>query len=309
MIATLTLNCAIDRTYYVRGFAAGAVHRVARVFDEPGGKGNNVAKVARQLGCEVTASGFIAGRNGAYIEENMKARGIRTAFVPVSGESRVCLNIVDEADGTSTELLEPGPVITEADRARLKATVRELAAKSRVVTMSGSLPPGAPPELYADLIGIVHEEKALAFLDTSGSVLANALTARPDAVKPNDAELAAWAGRASLTEDECVKEALLLSQTIPIVCVTLGSRGAIAVIAGSAYHIKPPSIRAVNPVGCGDAFMAGLAAAATRDISAEECLRLATAAAAANAMSVKAGDADPMRVREFLEQVEVAPLS
>ncbi|GJM70925.1 hypothetical protein HMSSN036_31410 [Paenibacillus macerans] len=50
MITTVTLHAAIDRTYYVDEFSLGQVHRVARQVDEPGGKGNNVAKVIRQLG-------------------------------------------------------------------------------------------------------------------------------------------------------------------------------------------------------------------------------------------------------------------
>lgn len=309
MIATITLNSAIDRTYYVNGFAAGGVHRVARKIDEPGGKGNNVAKVARQLGSDVTASGFTAGGSGAFIEERLAERGIGADFVRIDGESRVCLNIVDETNGASTELLEAGPAVAPQDIERLKATVRALAARNRVVAMSGSLPPGAPASLYAELIGIVREAGALAFLDTSGAAFAAALPARPDAIKPNEQELAAWAGRESLSEEEVVAAALRLSQDVPNVCVTLGGRGAIAVLDGRVFRVTPPAIRAVNTVGCGDAFVAGLAVATARGVAPEERLRLAAAAAAANALSERAGDADPARVRELAAQVGVVPLS
>ena len=42
-VVTLTLNPAIDETITVPGFAAGAVNRVERVRQDPGGKGVNVA--------------------------------------------------------------------------------------------------------------------------------------------------------------------------------------------------------------------------------------------------------------------------
>ncbi|MED4959710.1 1-phosphofructokinase, partial [Paenibacillus macerans] len=125
MITTVTLHAAIDRTYYVDEFSLGQVHRVARQVDEPGGKGNNVAKV-----------------------------GIETAFVHAPGESRVCLNILDESSGSSTELLGPGPAITEPQIAAIKETRHSLAQKSSIVVLSGSLPAGAPENMYAELINI-----------------------------------------------------------------------------------------------------------------------------------------------------------
>ncbi|TLS48745.1 1-phosphofructokinase [Paenibacillus antri] len=306
MIATVTLNSAIDKTYYLGGFGKGGVYRVARQIAEPGGKGNNVAKVARLLGAEVAASGFAAGANGAFIVGRLAERGIRTAFVQAQGESRICLNIIDETDGSSTELLEQGPVVTETDVAELKRTLRELASSSSIVVLSGSLPQGVPVSLYAELIETIRTANAKAYLDTSGAAFAAALQAKPDFVKPNEQELAAWLGRELRSEDEVAQAASSLAYLgIGAVCVTLGGRGAIAFLDGKGYRVKAPKLEAVNTVGCGDSFVAGMAYAAERGASPEERLRSAAAAAAANAMSDRAGHLELRRYKEYLNEVEV----
>ncbi|MDU4696480.1 MULTISPECIES: 1-phosphofructokinase family hexose kinase [Paenibacillus] len=309
MITTVTLHAAIDRTCYVDRLHVGQVHRIARQFDEPGGKGNNVAKVIRQLGGEVTATGMIAGSNGAFIEHCLNERGIHTAFVKMPGESRVCLNIVDEARGSSTELLGQGPAITKVEAEAIREQVGELSGKSSVVVLSGSLPAGAEVNLYADLIGMIRSSGAKVFLDTSSAALREGITALPHFVKPNEQELAQWLGHEPKERNEWIQGARQLAdQGISAVCVTLGSRGAIAVLEGAAYFVRPPRIQPVNTVGCGDAFVAGMAYAEECGKSPADKLRIAAAAAAANAMSIKAGDIDIGLYQEYERQVEVIAL-
>lgn len=309
MITTVTLHAAIDRTLYVNKFGVGQVHRVTREVNEPGGKGNNVAKVIRQLGGQVTATGIIAGNNGGFIESSLTERGIRTAFIQSTGDSRVCLNILDDSSGSSTELLGQGPTMSEAEVEAIKNKVQELAIQSSVVVMSGSLPPGAPNTLYAELIRIVRSAGARAFLDTGGTAFNIGLSATPHFVKPNEHELAEWLGQKPREISEWARAAYMLAdQGIDEVCITLGSNGALAILNGTAYMVKPPAIRPVNTVGCGDAFVAGMVYAAERGESAESRLRTAVTAAAVNAMSSKAGDIDYVLFEEYEHQVQIIPL-
>lgn len=309
MITTVTLNAAIDKTYYVPRFVPGEVHRLAQQIAEPGGKGNNVAKVIRLLGGEVTASGFVAGNNGAFIEKGMQARGIHTAFVAVEGESRVCLNIMDESNSQSTELLEQGPKAGPIEFAELKLRLGELAQKSDIVVLSGSLLPGASAGLYAELIGTIKSAGARVFLDTSGAALNAGMEAKPHFVKPNEHELAAWLGKESLSETEYIEAARQLSESgIPQVCVTLGEQGTIAFIDGAGFRVTSPKIQAVNTVGCGDSFVAGMAFSEERGDAPADRLRIATAAAAANAMSERAGHFEQDIYEKLNDQVKVAPL-
>lgn len=309
MIVTVTLNAAVDKTYYVSGFAAGAVQRVRRQIAEPGGKGNNVAKIVRLLGGEAVATGFSAGGAGAFIEERLAARGIGTAFVRIAGESRTCLNIVDEASGASTELLEEGPAVGGAEIADIKEAVGRLGAQASVVVLSGSLPAGAPTDLYAELVGIARASGARVYLDASGEALALGVGARPDLIKPNEEELARLSGRRRLEASQVTETAAKLhGQGIGQVCATLGRQGAVACIDGKLYRVAAPSVAAISAVGCGDAFVAGMAYAEEQGLPAEDRLRMAAAAGAAAAMTDRAGELEPAAYERLLDRVEVLPL-
>ena len=108
MIATVTLNPAIDKSVIVRDFEVGKTNRgeVARL--DAGGKGINVAKALKRLGSTVCALGFAAGSNGRFILDALRVEGIPADFVTVPGETRVNLKIHDPEKGTETELNEPG---------------------------------------------------------------------------------------------------------------------------------------------------------------------------------------------------------
>ena len=98
MILTVTLNAAIDKRYVVNNFKTGEVNRVKECTYVPGGKGLNVSKPASIYGAEVTATGFVGGYAGAYIENALKPFGIKSAFYHVAAESRSCINIWDEVN-------------------------------------------------------------------------------------------------------------------------------------------------------------------------------------------------------------------
>lgn len=76
------------------------------------------------------------------------------------------------------------------------------------------------------------------------------------------------------------------------VLVTLGPRGAVAELGGSRYDVPVYPVRAVDPEGAGDAFVAGYLAELLRDAPPERRVRTA-AACGAFAASV-AGDTDAL---------------
>ena len=88
----------------------------------PGGKGINVSKILRQYDYEVTATGFLGGYQGRWMEDQLDRLKIRSAFVQVDGETRTSMNIVAD-NGYVTEILEPGPHISDT---QLKEFVRSL---------------------------------------------------------------------------------------------------------------------------------------------------------------------------------------
>lgn len=290
MITTVTLNAAIDKTYALDALRTGRVQRVRRVTAVPGGKGINAARVICQLGGDVVAAGVVGGYNGQFIAASLTAQGIPHELMTIEGESRICLNVLDD-DGRSTELLEPGPVFPMERFGELVSLIGRLAGRSRLVVFSGSLPAGLPADTYARLTEAARQAGAAVFLDASGAALAEGLRAKPDWIKPNAEEWEQLYGEGPLKDEEALVASLLRGAErfgVRIV-VTLGADGALAAVCGELYRIRPPRIDAVNPVGSGDAFTAGLALASARGMRLVDGLRLATAAAAANALSPSAG--------------------
>ncbi|UNK20163.1 1-phosphofructokinase family hexose kinase [Paenibacillus sp. N3/727] len=322
-IVTVTLNAAIDKTYYMNGWSSGTVMRVDRVHAIAGGKGLNVSRVLHQLGHpELTATGFTAGYNGQFIVRAAESEGFGTDFVSIEGESRVCLSIVDEVNHTFTEALEPGPLVTPEDEERMKSKIGDLAQKAGLIIISGSLPKGCRPELYTELIEICSSHGSEVFLDTSGAALIEGMKGKPGFIKPNEDEIKPWLhdtivadrnmdsesdAEVSLHNYGAAIQKLAKDTRISRVIVTLGALGALACIGDTVYRVHIPRMNIVNPVGSGDSFVAGYAFAHVRNMSAMECLRYAAAAGSANALNPTAGCVVPTDFGRLLEQIKVEP--
>jgi tagatose 6-phosphate kinase len=306
MITTVTLNSAIDKTYYVNRFGLNQVNRVSQMFAEPGGKGNNVAKVLQTLGIPVTASGFAGGHNGRKISEDLQSLQISHQFVETAGESRICLNIIDEETGSQTEILEGGPEISDHEWQQMKLRIREAAKRSKLIIFSGSLAKGIPADAYKQLVEITQENGAKAVVDTSGQALEEVVSANPFMIKPNREELSKLLGKDEINGYDildALSQPLIMS--IPLVVVSMGEEGAIVRYKENIYKVFSPQIEAVNPVGCGDSLVAGISAGLYQDWNIIDCLILGTAAAAANCLEQKAGNINLGILEDLKKQVRI----
>lgn len=302
MLVTVTLNAAIDKTYRLSQLIPGQLHRTREHLSLPGGKGINVARVARTLGTDVIATGFIAGHNGRFIAEGCAKQGIAPDFVETEGESRCCLSLLDEQSGEVTEVLEQGPVVTSAAFAQLLDKLGRLARQASYVAFSGSLPAGVPADAYQTLIELVREAGAMPVLDTSGSALGHGLKGQPCLVKPNRDEAEALLGY-PLDGEEAIVAALhdLHFLGAKRVLLSLGDAGAWFFAGDEPQHFPVvPLGRVVNPVGCGDSLLAGVLAGRVKGLAWESAIRLGMVSAAANALSAGAGMVDPNTVERML---------
>lgn len=314
MIWAVALNTSLDRNYQIPDFALGGRYRVASVEASAGGKGVNVARIARQLGAPVQLTGFIAGHAGSTVEALARADGLSPRFLRVGGETRLSLAIA-HSEGRVTEILEPGPHVSPADMERLRAMLTQSLAPGDLVCLSGSLPPGLPETTYAEWIPHITARRAYAMVDTSGPPLAHALAARPFAVKPNREEFEAWLGRrASLTE--IPRLALDVHRSgIPWVMISLGADGMVVAAEDTAWRVRIPQVPAVSPVGCGDALVGGWAAYLSTHFDTPpvrmvpEAVRLAMGAALSNVMRLDSGRIDPGEVPALAAQVSIERLT
>lgn len=308
MITTITLNVAVDKAYQVDAFVNGEVNRVNKVTNTAGGKGLNVAKVAKICGEDVVASGFVGGHAGAYVEDLLKESGVKSNFVHTKNETRSCINIL-AADGSSTEFLEPGAEVYADEVQTFLEQFPQIVNESDVITISGSVPKGIGTDMYGKLISMAKEKGKKIILDTSGDLLKEGIKACPTMIKPNTDEIEALLGISVNNMDEVIVSAKKLqAMGIEVVVVSLGKDGALVVTKDAVYQGKPPKIETVNTVGCGDSMVAAFAVGFARGYAIEETLKYAVAVSAANALTMATGHYEVEDRDRLLAGVEIIKL-
>ena len=93
------------------------------------------------------------------------------------------------------------------------------------------------------------------------------------------------------------------------VVLTLGQLGAVLASDLGVWYACPPDIRAVCPIGSGDAFLGGLVQAWVYKKSEPESLIQAVAAGSANALSVGGGRFTHRDFKAVLAQTSVKKLA
>lgn len=315
MILTVTPNAAVDKTYHVEGFRLNVVNRPSQTYTVAGGKGINVARVYRTLGGRPLATGFLGGNQGRIVAEALHREGIPADMVSVQGETRLCIAAIDSTTGTQTEINESGPEVSAEEISKLFDRVTRLLLQETFsfVVLSGSLPPGAPPTLYAELIDLARRWKTPAALDTSGEPLREGIKARPWMVKPNQPELEAVLGRPLSNPSEALQAAQeLLRSGIEVVVLTQGGAGALCVTAAGAWFAAPPPIEFASAVASGDSFLAAFLwqwTTGNPPADPASALRLATGAGAANAAVIGAGFCTRESTVELARRTEVQQIA
>ena len=310
-VLTITLNPAVDITYRLEHLQRGSVNRVAEVWRTPGGKGINVLRVLHALGSSaINGTGFLAGNAGDWLERTLTEGGVPFAPYRVTGETRSTIAIVTDSGPGVTELIEPGPFIGNSDAVGFLSHLESLLVPGQFVLLSGSQPKGLAENYVGTILQLARRVGCVTCVDAGGIVLRTAIAQSPDIVKVNAAEFADWLGESrELDAVELAQQAkrLIVGDT-KLVVVTMGSAGSIAISGKQGWLVGAPNINAVNPVGSGDAFFAGLAHGLASGRSLQDSLVEAAAAGASNAMLTAAGCVSPDDVQQLSLSVTLTPL-
>ncbi len=306
MIKTLTLNPAVDKTVTVERFAVDQMNRITSIRLDAGGKGLNVARVLRQAGAPVLAVAPVAGAAGRFLAERLTAEGVPHDFFQVPGETRTNLKVVDPVLGTHTDLNEPGPVLAAEAVDEVGRRLLDGLTWGDWVVFSGSIPAGVPKDLYGRWITHARSRGAKTVLDADGEAFARGLDGQPDLVKPNRAELEAWAGR-SLTDTDHLFEAVarLREAGARTVAVSLGGEGAWLFHDEGVWHAPGLKVSVQSTVGAGDALVAALTWGLAQGLPPSDILARAVATATAGVVKAGTGAGDPGEIETFLARVAV----
>lgn len=303
MIYTVTLNPSIDFIVRLDHLALGSVNRMDSDDKFAGGKGINVSRVLKRLGIDNTATGFIGGFTGRFVEEGLVEEGITTNFVSVNEDTRINVKI---KAGEETEINGAGPTIIDEQLAELETILASLTADDTVV-FAGSAPANLGNKVYNTLIPLAKKAGAEVVCDFEGQTLLDSLDHQPLLVKPNNHELAAIFGVELNGLADIEKYAReILAKGAKNVIISMAGDGALLVTPEAAYFAKPIKGTVKNSVGAGDSMVAGFTGEYVKSGDPVEALKWGVACGTATTFSDDLATAD--FIKETYKKVEVEKL-
>lgn len=306
MIYTLTLNPAMDKTVVIHDLTPGGVNRIQSLRVDVGGKGINVSKCLKSLGCDSVAAAFWGGTTGRRGIDFLEENGIGSLAVQVEGDTRTNLKIIDPTRHENTDINEPGPTVTQDN---LDELVRQLDIHIQpgdILILSGSMPKGCPGSMYRDLISRYQAKGASVYLDADGENFRLGISANPRLIKPNIDELNRHLGT-HLTEIPEIIDAAkqFAAQGIREVVVSLGAEGALLVKEHTAWKADGLSVPVNSTVGAGDSMVAAFACGAQLGLTDAQRLKLAVAISAASVMCSGTQAPDTHTIETLYHQVTI----
>ena len=255
------------------GFESGATQRAASNASFPAGKGISVATALAGLGeAGRTTAVVLCGQDTApQYRELLGTLGVAAAITaaPVRTRRHVTISDPSAQRGGVTHVQvqgveHPGSLFTaDGDEdtdgggggGGLVAGIRGLVGLGAIVALSGSLPKGAPADLYATLTRQLQAQGGRALLDTSGPALHAGLGASPFAVKANRGEAESVAGHKlpDLPSQLAAARAIRAEHGVGWVILSDGAAGALLVGESGAHHASlslPPGTAIETDQGC-----------------------------------------------------------
>jgi 1-phosphofructokinase family hexose kinase len=309
LIYTLTLNPAVDKVLFLDDLQPSKTNRLSRSIETIGGKGTHVSIGLQLLGVKSVALGISLGENGKKIQGMLANWGVDTLFLHYDMnqlESRTNYEIVEMNNRRCTMLTEKGPMLPASITDDLITQISELLKPGDALILTGDASNVKDKVIYSKLGAVAKKKGALIYLDASGAYLKAALPSSPFMMKPNLEELSYLASRDLRTEIEIISAMKDLDQFgIQIIAMTWSGNGAIVKNGHNYYRIEPIKVEVINEGGCGDAFLAALAAGIERKDDFVETLKTASAVASATAETEITAGFDPIRAESLRNQAVV----
>ncbi|MDY3051939.1 MAG: 1-phosphofructokinase family hexose kinase [Ndongobacter sp.] len=186
MIYTVTLNPSLDFHSELSELRRGRINYSSEDHMYAGGRAINVSRVLRILGLPTMATGFLGGKTGAFIEEELDRCDIPNDFVHVEGMTRINLNLF--ADHVETRIIGAGPNISINEINELMYYISRV-REGDFVIMGGSLPPNVSSNVYDRIIEICIVNKAQFIPIIPTDLLFHVFPKKPLIVAPTLVEL------------------------------------------------------------------------------------------------------------------------
>jgi 6-phosphofructokinase 2 len=286
-IITVTLNPAIDKSSSVDHVVAERKLYCKPPLFEPGGGGVNVCRAIKKLGGKSLLLYPGGGLTGKRLQELLDEEGLDHRPFPIAGMIRESLVILEESTGQQFRFGMPGPKLKKNEWERFLQELEAMEPAPDYVVASGSFPPGAPPDFYAQVARLGKKRGTKTIVDVSGKALKAALEEGVYLVKPNVREFRELVDE-DIKEESQIKAAaqkMVKSGGCEVLLISLGAAGALAVSKDFTEHILSPTVPIVSKVGAGDSMVAGIALSLARGNPLRESVLFGVAAGSAAVMT------------------------
>jgi len=250
------LNPSWQKTLRFESFRYGGINRASELTESAAGKGVNAARAIRLLCGRVVVFQFAGGVTGGLLQNALDAEGIEHVTVNAGGRTRVCTTILNDADGSMTELIEPATSVPPEARSRLLGQFEARLTEAGAAALCGTYPPGIPDEYPARLVRAALRQDVPVVLDGVHGVGA-ALAAGAHVLKINREEMAKLTG---LDEPDAAIKYAFEHWPLKVVVTTDGGAPTCVAFRDRMLRIQPPAVQPVrNPLGAGDCVTGVLA--------------------------------------------------
>jgi len=258
-IVTITFSPCIDKSTSVFQMVPEKKLKCAYPKLEPGGGGINIARAIKKLGGEAITIYPAGGYTGKYFNDLLEKENVPSIIIESQNETRENIIVRDESSGRQYRFGMPGNSLSETEIQGILLALERINDVAYVV-VSGSLPPGVPPDIFARIAIITKKKKAKLIVDTSGQALKHAIREGLFLVKPNLGELSFIAGKNYLEQNDIANAAkqIIEKNKCEVIVVSMGKEGALLVTKDLELKFTPPVVKQKSTVGAGDSMVAGI---------------------------------------------------
>ncbi len=258
-IITITFSPCIDKSTSIPELIPEKKIRCAVPKLEPGGGGINVARAIQKLGGSAVAIFPSGGYTGKFFNHLMEKDNVPSVIIETGNETRENIIVLDDSTNNQYRFGMPGTRLTETEWQQCLQAV-EAIKNAEFIIASGSLPPGVPLNIYAQLAKIAKNNHAKFIVDTSGEALQHAADEGVFMLKPNLGELSSLAGKTELQPDDIkdIAMGMIAAGKCEVMAISMGAAGAMLVTRDMHAIIKPPPAERKSTVGAGDSMVGGI---------------------------------------------------
>jgi 6-phosphofructokinase 2 len=258
-IVTITFSPCIDKSTSVPALIPEKKLKCTVPKLEPGGGGINVARAIKKLGGEATAIFPSGGYTGKFFNHLMERENIPAVIIETTNETRENIIVLEESSNNQYRFGMPGTELSDTEWKQCLKAVEEI-NNAEFIIASGSLPPGVPLNIYAQLAKIAKTKNAKFIVDTSGDALNQAVDEGVYLLKPNIGELSSLAGKKELQHSEVkdIAAQIIKKGKCEVMVISMGAEGAMLVTKDGSKIITPPAVERKSTVGAGDSMVAGI---------------------------------------------------